>query len=228
MKKSLLTLMFFAAAAVSRAAVLITPTGATASLTFTPPSPGINFFPIGNIVNNSGLSGATTLANYTTISHASASGTTAWTTDDPTPNGGDWFAEGNAPVAIELPLGGLYSVTEFVFWGYHFGGPNSNEARAFTMDFSTDGGSSYGSTTNVAQPLGSPAVNSPATLSLGGNFIADTIRITITDNHFGSGFGGGDRLGLGEVKFIGTAVPEPSTVLFGLAGLAALVRRRRA
>lgn len=228
MKKSLLTVAFFAAAAVSQAAVLITPTSATASLTFTPPSPGINFFPIGNIVNNSGLSGAADLANYTTISHAAASNTTAWTTDDPLPGGGDWFAEGNAPVAIVLPLSSLYSLTDFVFWGYHFGGGNGNEARAFTVEFSTNGGSSYGSSVNVAQPLGALAVAGSATLSFGGSFTADTVRLTITDNQFGGGFAGGDRLGLGEVKFIGTAVPEPSTALFGLAGLAALVRRRRA
>ena len=35
---------------------------------------------------------------------------------------------------------------------------------------------------------------------------------------------GGDRMGLGEIAF---AVPEPSTVFLGLAGLPAFLRRRR-
>ena len=227
MKKSLLTLFFVCQAAAVQAAVLITPTGATASLTFSPPSPGINFFPIGNIVNNSGLSGSADISNYTSITHSAASNTTAWTTDDPAPGGGDWFAEGNAPVAIVFPLGGLYSVTDFVFWGYHFGSGNGNEARAFTVDFSTDGGGTYGSSVAVAQPLGALAVANSATLPFGGAFSANTIRVTITDNQFGGGPAGGDRLGLGEVKFIGTAVPEPSAALLGCAALLGIFRRRR-
>jgi hypothetical protein len=214
--------------AVSPAAVtLITPTSASAALSFTPPTPGINFFPVGNIVNDSGLSGAATIANYTTITHGGASASTAWTTDDPAPLGGDWFAEGNAPVAITMPLGGNYFLTDLVFWGYHFTTPNGNEARAFTVEFSTNGGASYGASANVAQALGAHTIQNAATLSLGGTFEADTVRLTITDNQAGGGAAGGDRLGLGEVKLIGDTVPEPSAAMLGGLALLGLLRRRR-
>ena len=229
MKKTILFLAFLALGCVaSQAAVtLITPTSASAALTSTPPTPGINFFPIGNIVNNSGLSGAADLGNYATVTHGNAGGGTAWTTDDPLPGGGDWFAEGNAPVAITLPLDATYFLTDLVFWGYHFGGPNGNEAREFTVDFSTNGGTTYGSSVSVAQPLGSHTTLNAATLSLGGTFEADAVRLTITDNQFGGGSPGGDRLGLGEVKFVGDTVPEPSIAMLGGLALLGLLCRRR-
>jgi hypothetical protein len=220
---------FIVAAAPTHAAVtLITPTSATAALQFSPPSPGIEFFPVANIVNNSGLSGAATIANYTTITHSAASGTTAWTTDDPAPGGGDWFAEGNAPVVITLPLDSTYDLTSLVYWGYHFGSGNANEARAFNVEFSTNGGGTWGSSTSVASPLGTLAVAGNITLNFGGTFAANAVRLTITDNQFGGGPAGGDRLGLGEVKFIGDAVPEPtSAVLAGIAACGFLRRKRR-
>ncbi len=224
-------LALVATAVASQAAVtLVTPTGATAALTSTPPSPGINFFPIGNIVNNSGLSGAADAANYTTITHGAASATTAWTTDDPAPGGGDWFGEGNAPVAITLPLGSTYYLTDLVYWGYHFGAANANEGRAFTVEFSTNGGATYGSSVNVSQPLSTFAVGNAATLAFGGTFAADTVRLTVTDNHFGGSAAGGDRLGLGEVKFLGDTVPEPASaaLVAMMAGLGTLRRRRSA
>lgn len=51
------------------------------------------------------------------------------------------------------------------------------------------------------------------------------MRLTVVNNHFGGTAADGDRLGLGEVKFV--AVPEPSkAILVGLGGLAFLRRRR--
>jgi hypothetical protein len=227
MKSILLPLALTFSVTTAGAATLVTPTSASASLTFTPPTPGIGFFPLGNIINNSGLSGAADAGNYTTITHAAASDTTAWTTDDPAPGGGDWFAEGNAPVAIVLGLDGAYTLTDFVFWGYHFGAGNGNEARAFTLDFSTDSGATYGPSVAIENTLGGHAVASAVTLPLGGVFTANTVRVTITDNQAGGGFAGGDRLGLGEVKFLGTVVPEPSVALLGALGALGMLNRRR-
>ena len=201
------------------ATVLITPTGVTNT------SGVSEFFPLANIANDSGLSGTATFANYNTVTHGSASSSTAWTTVNPNGNG-DYFLEGSpgTPAVITLALGAVYEVTDFVFWGYHFGSANGNEAREFSLEFSTDGGGSFGAPVTVSNPLSTYAVQNANTLPLGGTFAADTVRLTIDDNHSGGAAPGGDRLGLGEVKFV---VPEPSNFL--LSGLAALtlLRRRR-
>lgn len=53
------------------------------------------------------------------------------------------------------------------------------------------------------------------------------VRLLITDNGFSTG-SGGDRTGLGEIRFGGVAVPESSsTALLGLGGLALILRRRK-
>lgn len=219
MKRTFMTILILSTGLVP-AAVLITPAGVTNT------SGVSEFFALSNIVDDSGLSGAATFANYNTITHSSASGGTAWTTTNP--NGaGDYFLASNpgTPAVLTLDLGAVYEVTDFVFWGYHFSNnANGNESREFTLEFSTDGGASFGAPVTVSNPLGTYAVQNASTLPLGGAFAADTIRLTVDDNHFGGTAAGGDRLGLGEVKFV---VPEPSSFL--LSGLAALtlLRRRR-
>jgi len=207
-------------AGLSQAVILVTPTGLSND------SGVSEFFALGNIVDGSGLSGAADFSNYTSITHAAASGTTAWTTD--APNGaGDYFLAGSpgTPAVVSLDLGTSYEISDFVFWGYHFGAPNGNEAREFSLEFSNDGGTSFSAPVVVANPLSVYAADQASTLSLGATFTADTVRMTVTDNHFGGASPGGDRIGIGEVKFI--AIPEPSTsLLVGLAGLALLRRRR--
>ena len=205
----------------ANAAVLITPTGLNNT------SGVSEFFPAINIINNTGLSGAADIANYNTITHGNASATTAWTTIDPAPAGGDYYAQGGTAAIFTLTLDQLYAVTDFVFWGYHFGAGNGNEGREFTLSFSTDGGATFPTSTSVSNPLSTFAVSGAATLSLGGTFNANALQLEITDNHFGGTAAGGDRIGLGEVKFIGDAVPEPSTVLLGGLSMLALLRRRR-
>lgn len=212
--------------AAASAQIFISPVGATLTQSS-------EFFPVANIANGSGLSATPTFANYMTVTHSDASAATAWTTVNP--NGaGDYFLAGSpgAQAIIVLNLGATYALTDFAYWGYHFtaqGGGNGNEARAFTLEFSIDGGGTYPTSVNVESPLSTLAVANSLTLNFGGTFQADTVRMTITDNHFGSTApgGGGDRLGLGEVGFVGTLVPEPSVPL--LCGLItfALLRRRR-
>jgi len=217
------TLLFCATFMLASATVvLITPTGETNV------SGVSEFFDANNMVDNSGLSGAATLANYATITHAGASGTTAWTTIDPAPGGGDYYADGGTAAIFDMTLGATYALTDLVFWGYHFGNANGNEAREFSLSFSTDGGTTFPTSTTVSLDLGSHTVGNAATLDLGGTFSADTVRVNFTDNQFGALAAGGDRIGVGELKFIGDdAIPEPSSaLLLSLAGLSLLRRRR--
>lgn len=205
----------------ANAAVLITPTGLTNT------SGVSEFFPAINIINNTGLSGAADINNYNTITHGAAGTGSAWTTIDPAPAAGDYYAQGGTAAIFTLTLDQLYAVTDFVFWGYHFNAPNGNEGREFTLNFSTDGGATFPTSTSVSNPLSTFAVSGAATLSLGGTFNANALQLEITDNHFGGTSPGGDRIGLGEIKFIGDAVPEPSTALLGSLAMLGLLRRRR-
>lgn len=222
MKSTIFPTLLAISAASLQAAVLVTPTGLTNT------SGVSEFFTAINIVNDTGLSGAADIGNYTTITHGAAGGGNAWTTADPNGGGSDYFdagSPGTLPV-FTLSLGQSYPLTDLVFWGYHFGSANGNEGREFLLEFSTDGGGSFPTSTTVSNPLSTYAVANAATLSLSGTFDADTVRLSIPDNHFGGTAPGGDRVGLGEVKFV-SSIPEPSTALLGsLAGLLLLRRRR--
>ncbi|CAN5435350.1 hypothetical protein BH23VER1_BH23VER1_10060 [soil metagenome] len=219
--RSVLVTVFLATLVPAGAQVLITPTSLTNTSGVT------EFFPAANIINDSGLSAPATILTYQTVTHAAASDTTAWTTNNP--NGaGDYFLESNpgTPAIFTLTLDATYVLTDLVFWGYHFGSPNGNEARAFDVAFSSDGGATFPTSTSVSQPLSTYAAADAVTLAFVGSFQADTVRIDITDNHFGGDAPGGDRIGLGELKFVGTVIPEPAAALLGALGLCGLLLRR--
>lgn len=159
-----------------------------------------------NLINGTGLSVTPTLANYTTVTHGSAGAGNAWVTTNPA-GSGDFFPTGQT-VVFNLPFAQLHRFTDFVFWGYHFGGGNGNEGRRFEFEFSTDGGATFSTPVVVQRALGSAAVASAATLDLGGEFDANFVRMKVTDNHFGA-ISGGDRVGLGEIRFIADIPREP-------------------
>lgn len=206
------------------AAAIVTPTGISYTGT------GVEFFATeANLINGAGLSGTPTLANYGTITHGAADAGNAWVTNDPGAPAGDYYAEsGGATVVFGMSFDQVYGLTDLVFWGYHFGGANGNEGRQYQLEFSTNGGGSFGAPVVVAQALGSHTVANAATLNLGATFNANFVRLSVLDNHFGAPAAGGDRVGLGEFRFIGEAVPEPSAALLGAFGLIGLLRRRRA
>lgn len=188
-----------------RAQEWITPTSVTSNVE--------EFFPSANLINGSGLPPALDRANYTSALHAAASGSTAWVTTHP---GTDYYATSAPDPVLTLGLGGPHQLSHLVVWGYHFGSPNNNEAKSFTLEFSTDGGNTFANPVSLEHARTAEAVE---TLPLGGTFPADTVRITITDNHFGSpGAAGGDRVGLGEIRFLGSPVPNPLPVLSLPAG----------
>lgn len=212
--------LFALSVGLAPAVILVNPTGVSND------SGVSEFFPLGNIINNSGLSGAADFSNYTTITHGAAGAGTAWTTNNPNGSGDYFLASSPGTRAIvTLDLGGTFALTDLVYWGYHFGASNGNEVREFSLEFSSDGGGTFGGPVTVSSPLSTYAIGTAVTLPLGGTFTADTVRATFTDNHFGGDAAGGDRLGLGEVKFV--AVPEPSTTLLGGLALLGLIRRKR-
>lgn len=213
----------------AHAAVLVTPTSIAYTTAPNQEAPGLSLDNEANLINGNGLSTTPDITNYTTVTHASAATSgvgNAWATIDPGPGAGDFYTEGGIDPVFEIGLDQAYTLTDFVYWGYHFGAANGNEGREFFLEFSTDGGLTYPSSTTVSTPLNTLAVSNSLTLPLGGSFNADAVRMTITDNHFG-GPPGGDRVGMGEIRFVGDVIPEPSTTLLGGLAMLGLLRRRR-
>jgi|GEM_PF-1103248 len=174
---------------------------------------GTEFFPAINLTNGSGLTQIPTISNYRTTTHAAASGSTAWTTDAPGGGAADYFAlsQASAPLPVFLlTFAKEHDFTDFIYWGYHFGNPNGNEAKSFTLEFSTDRGSTFPDSISLNAPAIS--LGNATTLPLDASYPANTIRLTLTDNWF-ENFGGGDRAGLGEIRFLGTTPIDPAPVI---------------
>ena len=186
------SLALLLAAGSARALEIIHPSGVSSSTSPT------DFFLAAHLVDGSGLSLTPTPSSLGT--HAAVSPSNAWVTQAYLP---DYYA---GPGALPAPvltftLPSAKLVSELVIWGYG----NKNEAKDFEVTFSTDG-TTYGDTETVT----SPALLSENALRLpfpGGTHLATHVRVTVTDNFYDGGEGGGDRVGLGEVRFIG-----PSTV----------------
>ncbi|MDA7881321.1 CotH kinase family protein [Akkermansiaceae bacterium] len=179
---------------------------------------GTEFYPAQNITNGSGLAATPTAENYQTVTHSSASSSTAWTTEAPGRGSSDYFAldPGTAPVPVFLfTFSESHDFTDFIFWGYHFGNPNGNEAKSFTLEFSNDGGATFPNSIDLSSPALSQAA--PTTLPFGETFSANAIRLTLTDNWF-EDVGGGDRVGLGEVRFLGSTPINPNPI-FDASGI---------
>lgn len=179
-------------------------------------------YPLIALIDDSGFGGATPDAsNYHTFSHAGGPGNTWVTATGVYPN--NYFGTGQVDPQFILSLAEPTPLTDLVLWGY---GGNANEASRFTVEFSDDGGASYYASLDVG--VGYLMGAAMATLSFDGAYLADAVRLTMTDNAGHLGYGGagpGDRVGLGEIKFL--AVPEPTTLALTALGLIALIRRRR-
>jgi hypothetical protein len=210
------------------ATTLIAPTSIAYTTTPNQEATGLFLDNETNIINGSGLSGSPTLANYATIQHAGVTLSTpgnAWATNDTGPGGGDFFADGGIAPVFLMALDQTYTLDGIVFWGYHFGGNNGNAPKTVRLELSTTGGASY------AAPL-DLTISFPGTFNLASttNFAAadaNFLRMTVIDNHFGSGAPGGDRVGIAELRLLATPVPEPSSVLLGALAVLGLMARRR-
>jgi hypothetical protein len=185
---------------------LVTPVGITQTQGNT-----LGGFDAVNMINGNGLSATPTVSNFGTVTNAGGPGNTWVTEATGFPN---YFNGVNPNPQFEIDLGGLFNLTDMIVWGY---GGNANESSDFTLEFSDDGGATFYDSVNLQ--TGAFLDTHSAALTLGDDFLADFVRLTITDNVQGrnlTGLAGGDRAGLGEIRFLAApipqAVPEPSSI----------------
>ena len=137
------------------------------------------------------------------------------------------YWQGGVPgigTTITFDLGNSYNLTGTYIWNYN--NPDSSP-RGFT-DFEIYVGGSGDPTASTlitaSAQISQNSIGAPNTAEFE-SFVASNVRYV----RFRSlATGANDRVGLGEVRFDGTLVPEPSSfALLGLGGLALLLRRRR-
>ena len=202
---------------------LITPVGValTAGTTYSSYVPG-------HLIDSSGLNGVADINTYASVQHTTQNGSSLWVTNNPA-GGANYYTSQAPDPQLVFNLDSIQDLTDMVVWGYANG--NSNGGSDFTVEFSQDGGATYYASTEVAS--GDHLGQDNATLTFDDIYAANTVRVTITNNvdrRTLTTAPGGDRVGLGEVRFIGvqqTQVPEPASASLLLLGGAALLRRRR-
>ena len=158
------------------------------------------------LIDGSGLSTTTPdTSNLSSVTHT-RSATTSWATN--TEGSPTYFGDSRdlPDPQFVLTLDTIYSLSELVIWGY---GGITNEASDFTVEFSTDGGTTYRTSAETVK-TNSLAGTGHARLSFVQSQAANAVRLTITNNAAGRGFSGlgGDRVGLGEIRFVGRAVTD--------------------
>jgi len=222
--KIVVATLLMAIVAVPVTAAVIHPTGVTT----TDPT-DVALLVVDNLINSTGMSlpnGSITDANIASVTHegqvfGDGTNESTYTIADPvTPT-------------LTFDLGGSFSVKTAYIWNYHdndgfFGSTLSgNGTSSATVTFELGGGA-VGPTVIITPAeaptaIGVDALASAHLLSAAG-VTADKVLITL-DSHFA----GGDRIGLGEVRFSTAApVPEPATcALLGLGYISFLSMRRK-
>lgn len=217
---------------VGGAATIIVPNTPTSNVA---PNAGSSF---AGLVNGTQLSALVATGSDTSaallVTHVSGTVSSNYVT--PSTAGGDYYNGGTIPV-LTFTLGSAYDHLEsIVIWNYAIatsGIPANNSLKSFNLEFFSDAAAtvSLGSETGltVLRSLGgSTTVDQVAQQIFFGSQYdgVQAIKMTLTDNYQGAaGGGGGDRVGLGEVRF--SQVPEPSVAVLGGVGLLSLWRRRR-
>lgn len=198
-----------------------------------------NGFDPNNLTTDGGLSAS--VPNGDTLAHAQSVTMPApdgnfgdfWETNS---NGNNYF-DGNPTPVFVFDLGKDYAINNLLFWQNPIDPGNGNQARDFSLRFSTDangpnfsGAAAFSGTLSDVNSLPS-GVNSAQTFAQSGNFDR-YIEVTLNNNYFNILGVGGDRVGLGKIRVDGLrSVPEPATLtlsLLGGAGLLCYGRRRRA
>jgi hypothetical protein len=204
----------FASAHTASAAWII-PVGVTATSEHSTPNDAAI-----NTINGSGLS-----AENATGLHAAANNV-SWS-----------FAQGNDlkndAESMTIDLGALYDLTDIHIWQFTRNSVSNDANRGvnqFDVLVSADNSIFNEVITNAnltkalnsgGLPTGNEPVQSFALVQTGVRYIT----IGVDSTHEGNSDWQG---GIGEVRFEGTAVPEPTTTaLLGLGGIALILRRRK-
>jgi hypothetical protein len=183
-------------------------------------STSFDLYPAFAMIDSFGLDAIPTVENLATVHHSLAN-----PVPDPNNPGGqrfpswvtnssstaDYFSTLSDQPQPQLTffLGGTVNLSEMVVWGYTFQDPvtnpnglSNNEAKSFLVEFSIDGGLTFYDSRRVDQTSRSAQNNTR--LPFSGVFPANVVRVTVLDNFFAtSGATDGNRVGLGELKFIG-------------------------
>jgi len=158
-----------------------------------------DYYPAINLINGSGLSATPTVATLGTVTHANAGAGSTWVTAAAGP---DWYAVAKPPPVLTLGLPREFSLNALVIWGYPVvARPSNNEAKTVVAEFSSDGGTTWSGAVTLTHARTAQASEVLTFLPRRAN----TVRLTITDNHYGAaGATGGERVGMGEIRFLGT------------------------
>lgn len=197
----------------SQAAIVITPTAATSTTS-------TDTRTIDKTIDGSGLTDVSNPASVLddTSSYAASSYWLSAST-----------AVSSGTEELTFDLGGTYNVDTVYYWLYTRTG--TRNLKTFDISYSTDDGSSFSSAVTAASLSMSdwsigPSDRSDSTVEtrtfdqLSG---VTHIRFSNLENH-----GDGSYFAMAELRFGGTAVPEPGVLVFcGLAGVMLLLRRRR-
>ena len=212
--KTILPLAVLAGFAVTaNAAVVITPAGATTT------GGNLSGRPIGNTIDGSGLTDPGTPGNILDDTHSVNT------------NADLFLGSGASGHEFVFDLGGTYTVDSVHLWNISYiSGAVNRGLKTVDLTFSTDGGFNYNTLVAASEydDFGNFAMSSTT-----GPGVAETktftavagvthIKFTDSTNH------GPAYTGIGEIRFGGDPIPEPSTTaLLGLGGLALILRRRK-
>lgn len=175
---------------------------------------GSDFFPAIRLIEGSGV-------GFDSAEPHDRIGGQTWVTNAPNGGTGDYFAPTPAVAPrLVFDLGSSVTLNEISIWGYADG--NGNGLISADLRFSD-------TPTFTGAPFSIAGITQPVTPRQ--NFSlpevnARYVELIPTDNLFGIAPPGGDRVGMGEVAFA-QPIPEPSSALLALLGLAGLIRRKR-
>ena len=171
------------------------------------------------LIDSSGLSALPLPHSLYDVRHTEdASSARSWRTAARNETGAYFDGDLEAP-QFDLFLGRTQSLMALVVWGL---AGSLDEATDFSVEFSTDGGVNFDLATEAVR-TGALLGEQSEVLLFDRVHDANAVRLTITENAHGRAFPGsegGDRVGLGEVRFLSGPHPVGTSHVLAPAGIA--------